>query len=69
MRTATRLPSPRFDDLVAYERGELTFAETVVLFQRLINSGELETMPIHFRRTAAALIDDGHCRPVELAEA
>ncbi len=54
--------TPLFDDLVAYERGELTFDETVKLFQRLIDGGLLQTLQPFYLRTALALVDSGHCR-------
>jgi hypothetical protein len=52
--------APRFDDLVAYERGELTFDETVALFQGLVDSGAIRDLQPWYLRTALALADQGH---------
>jgi hypothetical protein len=52
---------PRFDDLVAYERGELTFDETVNLFQSVIDTGLVAQLQPFYQRTAQALVASGHC--------
>ncbi len=61
MPVALLSPPVGFDDLVAYERGDLTFDETVELFQSLIDSGELRYLQPYYMRTALALMDSGHC--------
>ena len=47
--------------IIAYESGELDDVETVTLFQSLIDSGLAWSLQGHYGRTAAALIDAGHC--------
>jgi len=61
MTVALSSPPVGFDDIVAYERGDLTFDETVSLFQALIESGELRHLQPHYVRTALALMESGHC--------
>jgi hypothetical protein len=68
MDDATNL-LPRFDDLVAYERGDLTFDETVALFQHLVDSGEIRRLQPYYVTTALALADGGHISAAALTEA
>lgn len=70
MHSDIRSETPRFDDLVAYERGELTFDETVELFQSLIDTGLVWQLQPFYQRTARALVASGHCVEAgELVEA
>jgi hypothetical protein len=49
------------DDIIAYECGELDADATVALFQHLIDNGMAWTLQGCYGRTAAALIEAGHC--------
>jgi hypothetical protein len=60
---------PRFDDVVAYERGDLTFDETIALFQHLVDSGEIRRLQPYYVATALALADSGHISASALTEA
>lgn len=52
----------QLDRMIAWENGELDFEETVDLFQGLIDCGLAWTLQGCYGRTAAALIEAGHCR-------
>ena len=52
---------PDLDKLIAFENGELEFDEVVELFQHLIDTGLAWTLQGFYGRTAAMLINDGHC--------
>ena len=52
---------PNIDTIIAYEQGELSYEDTVQMFQELIDSGEAWTLQGHYGMTAAALINEGVC--------
>lgn len=49
------------EDIIALEEGLLGEAETVVLFQRLIDEGLVWKMPGSYGRMAMGLIEQGLC--------
>lgn len=47
------------DKIIAYENGDLSDEDTIVLFQELVTSGDAWRLQGSYGRTAAALIDAG----------
>ena len=54
-------PYDELDNIIAYEQGNLSEDDTIVLFQHLINNGHAWTLQGHYGRTARALIQEGDC--------
>jgi hypothetical protein len=46
--------------MVQYEQGELSFEETVELFQALLESGLIYNLQGSYQRTAQSLIEEGY---------
>lgn len=53
----------QIDKIIAYEQDDLTFEETVELFQDLIDTGMVWKLQGHYGRVAEQLIDAGLCSP------
>lgn len=50
-----------FDQILAYEQGELEYPDTLYMFQELIDNGLAWRLQGHYGRTAQRLIEDGYC--------
>ena len=50
-----------FDMMMEFEDGNLSLAETVELFQKLIDNGMAWTLQGFYGRTAMSLIENGYC--------
>ena len=54
-------PYNELDNIIAYEQGDLSEDDTIVLFQHLIDNGHAWSLQGHYGRTANALIQGGYC--------
>lgn len=61
MTTATHDANDLVGSMMAYEVGELGFADTVRLIQRLIDDGTVWSLQGCYGRQADAFIRVGHC--------
>ena len=50
------------DDMIAFENGSLSQEDTIVMFQKLINTGLAWRLQGFYGRTASALIGGGLCK-------
>ena len=57
------------DQLIAYEEGQITEDEEIVLFQHLIETGTCWHLSGHYQRVGATLIEAGVIKPPEWAKA
>ena len=57
----TKRPYDVTGNIIAFEQGDLTDDETVVLFQHLIDSGLAWQLQGFYGRTAISLIENGDC--------
>jgi hypothetical protein len=51
--------------MVQYEQGELSFEETVELFQALLESGLIYNLQGIYQRTAQSLIEEGYILEID----
>tara|TARA_Y100001963_G_C6713024_1_gene415212 strand:+ start:467 stop:640 length:174 start_codon:yes stop_codon:yes gene_type:complete len=49
--------------IIEHEQGELSWEDTLELFQELVNNGMAWSLQGHYGRTAQRLIDDGLIQP------
>lgn len=52
---------PNLDFIIRFENGEADADEIISEFQKMIDSGVVWTLQGFYGRTAAALIEAGHC--------
>jgi hypothetical protein len=49
------------DDIIRYEQGLMEDEEVIEFFQMLIDTNRIYSLQGSYQRTAAYLIEDGHC--------
>lgn len=59
--TEKNKPESLTQKIMRYEADGMTFDEEVSLFQQLIDTGMAWQLQGHYGRTAAAMIEGGHC--------
>ena len=62
-KEANAIKKDNVDDIIAYESGELSEADTIKLFQRLVNSGQVWHLQGSYGRMADALLRQGVIKP------
>ena len=56
------------ENIIKYENGEMKEEEVIEFFQDLINTGMAWQFQGHYGRTAAYLIEAGHCTTPDMEE-
>lgn len=51
---------PLIDNIIAYESGDLSAEDSLVLFSELIKSGTINTLQGSYQRTAQGLLEAGY---------
>ena len=49
------------DRIIEYEQGDMSEADTIKMFQEMIDDGSAWTLQGHYGRTATELIECGYC--------